>query len=237
MGDILDFYEKARSELDTIEFSDQKLAELTGRREESYRGAAALADRLTRTRKKAFEAFSAEITASLQFLNMPGIRLTLALEKAALGPMGQDDLEFYISTNPGEAPKPLAKIASGGELSRIMLAIKSVMAEKDHIPTVIYDEIDTGVSGLAAGRIGQKLKETADSGHQVICITHTAQIAAYAKSHLLIEKAVENDRTYTSVRALGEEERVRELARIISGDRVTELALANAREMLQLADA
>lgn len=237
VGDILDFYEKARSELDTIEFSDQKLAELTGRREESYRGAAALADRLTRTRKKAFEAFSAEITASLQFLNMPGIRLTLALEKAALGPMGQDDLEFYISTNPGEAPKPLAKIASGGELSRIMLAIKSVMAEKDHIPTVIYDEIDTGVSGLAAGRIGQKLKETADSGHQVICITHTAQIAAYAKSHLLIEKAVENDRTYTSVRALGEEERVRELARIISGDRVTELALANAREMLQLADA
>ena len=118
-----------------------------------------------------------------------------------------------------------------------MLAIKSVMAEKDHIPTVIYDEIDTGVSGLAAGRIGQKLRETAESGHQVICITHTAQIAAYAKSHLLIEKAVENQRTYTSVRALEEEDRVRELARIISGDRVTELALANAREMLQLAGA
>ena len=237
VGEVLSFYEKARAELDTIEFSDQKLAELTERRDRLYRGAAALAERLSRARKKAFEGFSAEIAACLQFLNMPGIRLALACQKVPLGPAGQDDLEFYISTNPGEEPKPLAKIASGGELSRIMLAIKSVMAEKDHIPTVIYDEIDTGVSGLAAGRIGQKLRETAESGHQVICITHTAQIAAYAKSHLLIEKAVENQRTYTSVRALEEEDRVRELARIISGDRVTELALANAREMLQLAGA
>ena len=143
---------------------------------------------------------------------------------------------FFISTNPGEAPKPLAKIASGGELSRIMLAIKSVLAEKDHIPTVIYDEIDAGVSGLAAGRVGQKLQETAKSGHQVICITHTAQIAAYAQQHLLIEKSVSGERTYTKVRQLAQEERVAELARIVSGDKVTELSLANARELLELSD-
>ena len=143
-------------------------------------------------------------------------------------------MEFLISTNPGEQPKPLAKIASGGELSRIMLAIKSVMSDKDRIPTVIYDEIDAGMSGMAAGRVGQKLLETAHSGHQVICITHTAQIAACAQNHLLIEKTVREGRTYTEVHPLSQQERVHELARIISGDRITELALANAKEMLQL---
>jgi len=235
IADINAFGAKARSELDTIEFSDQRLGELTEQRTKVRARAQALADKLSAARQKAFAAFRGEIADSLQFLNMPGIRLTLSAQKTVLGPGGQDALEFYISTNPGEEPKPLAKIASGGELSRIMLAIKSVMAEKDQIPTVIYDEIDAGVSGLAAGRIGQKLRETAASGHQVICITHTAQIAAYAQTHLLIEKAVKNERAYTSVRALEEQQRVQELARIISGDRITELALANAREMLQLA--
>src|SRR5699024_9772635 len=135
--------------------------------------------------------------------------------------------------NPGEEPKPLAKIASGGELSRILLAVKSALADKDEISTVIYDEIDTGVSGLAAGRIGEKLKQTSQ-GRQVICITHTAQIAALADEHLLIQKKVENDRTFTEIQSLNEEQRVRELARIISGDHITEIALANAREMRQL---
>ena len=162
---------------------------------------------------------------------MPGVRFTLQHSRGPLAGTGQDTVEFYISANPGEAPKPLAKIASGGELSRIMLALKSALAEKDDIPTIIYDEIDTGVSGLAAGRIGQKLRQTA-RGRQVICITHTAQIAAQADSQLLIQKNVQAERTYTEIFPLDEEGRVREVARIISGDQITELSLANAREML-----
>ena len=129
--------------------------------------------------------------------------------------------------------KSLAKIASGGELSRILLAVKSALADKDEIGTVIYDEIDTGVSGLAAGRIGEKLKQTSQ-GRQVICITHTAQIAAFADEHLLIQKHVRGDRTFTEIHSLDESQRVKELARIISGDNITEIALANAREMMQI---
>ena len=145
---------------------------------------------------------------------------------------GQDNIEFLISTNPGEEPKPLAKIASGGELSRIMLAFKSALADKDAISTVIYDEIDTGVSGLAAGRIGQKLKQTA-SGHQVLCITHTPQIAAFADNQLLIEKKVRDNRTFTEIHPLDLDGRVQVLARMISGDKVTDLSLANARELIE----
>ena len=141
-------------------------------------------------------------------------------------------MEFLISTNPGEDPKPLAKIASGGELSRIMLAFKSALAEKDAIPTVIYDEIDTGVSGMAAGRIGKLLHDTA-AGHQVLCITHTPQVAAFADNQLLIQKNVRNGRTYTQIHTLDLEGRVRALASMISGDNVTDLSLANAREMIE----
>ncbi len=237
VADIEAYYENALQELETIEFADQKLEELQQRCALLQEKATACAAQLTAARKKAFDAFSAAIMASLRFLNMPNIKFSLITEQTKLGPMGADAMEFFISTNPGEEPKPLAKIASGGELSRIMLAIKSVLAEKDHIPTVIYDEIDAGVSGLAAGRVGQKLQETAKSGHQVICITHTAQIAAYAQQHLLIEKSVTGERTYTKVRQLAKEERVAELARIVSGDKVTELSLANARELLELSDA
>ena len=236
VGEILEFQAKAKAELETIEFSDQKLEELNVQLDRTRQQLQKLADRLTKLRKDAFVRFGGEIESSLKFLNMPGIRLTLSHQKVSCGPSGQDDLEFLISTNPGEPPKPLAKIASGGELSRIMLAIKSVMAEKDRIPTVIYDEIDAGVSGMAAGRVGQKLLETAHSGHQVICITHTPQIAACAENHLLIEKTVADGRTYTKLRSLQTDERVAELARIISGDRITPLALANAREMLELGE-
>ena len=169
-------------------------------------------------------------------MNMPGIRFALKHHTGALGPTGQDTVEFYISTNPGEEPKPLAKIASGGELSRIMLAVKSALAEKDALGTVIYDEIDTGVSGLAAGRIGEMLHKTA-GGRQVICITHTAQIAAQADTHLLIEKTVHDGRTYTQIRALDIPGRQQELARMISGDKVTPIALENAREMLRMRNA
>ena len=237
VADIEAYYEKAMQELETIEFADQKLEELQQRCNALQEKATACAAQLTAARKKAFAAFSTAIMQSLHFLNMPNIRFSLVAQQIKLGPAGGDAMEFFISTNPGEEPKPLAKIASGGELSRIMLAIKSVLAEKDHIPTVIYDEIDAGVSGLAAGRVGKKLQETANSGHQVICITHTAQIAAYAQQHLLIEKSVTGERTYTKVRQLEKEERVAELARIVSGDKVTELSLANARELLDLSDA
>ena len=169
--------------------------------------------------------------ASCTFLNMPGVRFVLRHSRGPLAGSGQDTLEFYISPNPGEEPKPLAKIASGGELSRIMLALKGALAEKDELGTVIYDEIDTGVSGSAAGRIGQTLKKTS-AGRQVICVTHTAQIAAQADRHLLIQKSVEGERTFTRLYPLEGEDRVQELARIISGDQITPISLANAREML-----
>ena len=163
---------------------------------------------------------------------MPGIRFALRHSKGPLSSHGQDTVEFLISANPGEEPKPLAKIASGGELSRIMLAFKSALAERDALPTVIYDEIDTGVSGLAAGRIGQLLHQTA-GGRQVLCITHTPQVAAFADNQLLIQKNVRGDRTYTEIHTLDLEGRVRALARMISGDKVTELSLANARELIE----
>ena len=236
MQDILAYLDAATAELDGIETGAQRLDELYDRQAALYDKAKALADALTQTRLEAFERFNAQITDALRFLNMPGIRFTLSHKKGPLAGSGQDSVEFNISTNPGEEPKPLAKIASGGELSRIMLAVKSALADKDDIGTVIYDEIDTGVSGLAAGRIGEKLKQTAQ-GRQVICITHTAQIAAQADNHLLIRKNVSEDRTYTEIDALSGEGRVQELARMISGDKITELALANAREMLRMAKA
>ena len=234
--DILAYLDAATAELDGIETGAQRLDELYDRQAALYDKAKALADALTQTRLEAFERFNAQITDALRFLNMPGIRFTLSHKKGPLAGSGQDSVEFNISTNPGEEPKPLAKIASGGELSRIMLAVKSALADKDDIGTVIYDEIDTGVSGLAAGRIGEKLKQTAQ-GRQVICITHTAQIAAQADNHLPIRKNVSEDRTYTEIDALSGEGRVQELARMISGDKITELALANAREMLRMAKA
>ena len=189
------------------------------------------AEALTQTRLRAFEELNKRISGTLDFLNMPGVRMTLRHTRGPLASHGQDSIEFYISTNPGEAPKPLAKIASGGELSRITLAIKNAMADKDAVPTVIYDEIDSGVSGKAASRIGEVLRQSAE-GHQILCITHTAQIAALADCHLLIQKNITNERTYTEIHPLDENGRVEALARLISGDHVTELSLANAREML-----
>ena len=211
----------------------KEVARLNAEKQALYRKAREKAEALTQSRLGAFAALEQQLVEACTFLNMPGVRFTLQHSRGPLAGSGQDTLEFYISPNPGEAPKPLAKIASGGELSRIMLALKSALAEKDSIGTVIYDEIDTGVSGSAAGRIGQKLKQTS-RGRQVICITHTAQIAAQADRHLLIRKNVEEERTYTRLYPLDGEGRVEELARIISGDQITPIALANAREMLGL---
>ena len=230
--DVIAFGQHAREELDNIQHSQQRYDALQAEKMRLYAQAREKAEALTQTRLKAFEELNARISGTLDFLNMPGVRMTLRHTSGPLASHGQDSVEFYISTNPGEAPKPLAKIASGGELSRITLAIKNAMADKDAVPTVIYDEIDSGVSGKAAGRIGEVLRQSAQ-GHQILCITHTAQIAALADCHLLIQKNVSNERTYTEIHPLDENGRVEALARLISGDHVTELSRANAREMLQ----
>ena len=230
--DVIAFGQKAREELDNIQHSQQRYDALQAEKLRLYAKAREKAEALTQTRLKAFGELNTRISGTLDFLNMPGVRMTLRHTRGPLASHGQDSIEFYISTNPGEAPKPLAKIASGGELSRITLAIKNAMADKDAVPTVIYDEIDSGVSGKAAGRIGEVLRQSAQ-GHQILCITHTAQIAALADCHLLIQKNVSNERTYTEIHPLDENGRVEALARLISGDHITELSRANAREMLQ----
>ena len=230
--DVIAFGQKAREELQNIQTSQERYDHLQAEKRRLYAQAREKAEALTQTRLRAFEELNKRISGTLDFLNMPGVRMTLRHTRGPLASHGQDGIEFYISTNPGEAPKPLAKIASGGELSRITLAIKNAMADKDAVPAVIYDEIDSGVSGKAASRIGEVLRQSAQ-GHQILCITHTAQIAALADCHLLIQKNVENDRTYTEIHPLDTEGRVEALARLISGDHVTELSRANAREMLQ----
>ena len=230
--DVIAFGQKAREELQNIQTSQERYDHLQAEKRRLYAQAREKAEVLTQTRLRAFEELNKRISGTLDFLNMPGVRMTLRHTRGPLASHGQDGIEFYISTNPGEAPKPLAKIASGGALSRITLAIKNAMADKDAVPTVIYDEIDSGVSGKAASRIGEVLRQSAQ-GHQILCITHTAQIAALADCHLLIQKNVENDRTYTEIHPLDTEGRVEALARLISGDHVTELSRANAREMLQ----
>ena len=229
--DILAFGERARKELEMIQSSQERVEHLQKEQRRLYTLAREKAEALTQTRLKAFDELNKRISGTLDFLNMPGVRMTLRHSRGPLASHGQDSIEFYISTNPGEAPKPLAKIASGGELSRITLAIKNAMADKDAVPTVIYDEIDSGVSGKAASRIGEVLRQSAE-GHQILCITHTAQIAALADCHLLIQKNITNERTYTEIHPLDENGRVEALARLISCDHVTELSLANAREML-----
>ena len=230
--ELLAWREAAAAELENFQSSGQKIAELKTQVQALYADAKKAAEALTQSRLKGFTAMNKEMRAALEFLNMPGIRFALKHARGPLSSHGQDTVEFLISTNPGEDPKPLAKIASGGELSRIMLAFKSALADRDALPTVIYDEIDTGVSGLAAGRIGQLLHQTA-AGHQVLCITHTPQVAAFADNQLLIQKNVRDDRTFTEIHTLDMNGRVEVLARMISGDKVTELSLANARELIE----
>ncbi len=230
--DLLARCEADEQELETIQTSDEKIAEYKAQTQTLYRQAKEAAEALTQSRLKGFTAMNRQMKQALEFLNMPGIRFALRHAKGPLSSHGQDQVEFLISTNPGEEPKPMAKIASGGELSRIMLAFKSALADRDALPTVIYDEIDTGVSGLAAGRIGQLLHQTA-SGHQVLCITHTPQVAAFADNQLLIQKNVRDGRTFTEIHTLDMDGRVRVLANMISGDKVSELSLASARELIE----
>ncbi len=226
--------EKAASQLRDIQFSQEIIDELLEQERQLLPKLAQAADELTSARHQCARTFLSRIKGELEFLNMPNVKLTVSAGRSDYGPKGQDELELLISSNAGEAPKPLAKIASGGELSRVMLSIKNVLAEKDQVGSAIFDEIDTGVSGAAAQKIGRKLQEVSHA-RQVICVTHLAPVAACGDSHLYIHKDVEEGRTFTRVDLLTEEQRIHEIARIISGEDITDTALNNAKEMLELA--
>ena len=229
--DMLYYLDDAVKKRAAFENSEEELAKLNAQYDDVFNQTVALAEKLSEQRKAAAEKLGAEICKQLEFLDMPKIKFTTSFEKGNLSANGWDKIEFLIATNVGESAKPLAKIASGGELSRIMLAIKSIIAQKDSIDTLIFDEIDTGVSGKASRKIGLKLKELGVFT-QVICVTHSAQIASVADSHFLIEKNVENDRTYTDVTVLDYDGRKNELARIMGGINATASLLQSAEELL-----
>ena len=229
--EMLEFLEKARTELNDTEFSDKKAAELSTLLDDATERLIALADELTAARKKAAAEFEKQVCDILSYLNMPDVRFTVQFGKGRYTKRGCDTAEFMISANRGESVKPLCKIASGGELSRVMLAIKSVLLGRDPVGTMIFDEIDTGISGYTAGKVGTQLKKVAEN-RQVICVTHLAQIAAMADTHLLIEKKAEKDRTFTSVSPLLYEQRINEIARIMSGTQMTENLYNSAKELL-----
>jgi len=230
---MLAYYEKAKQELDSIEFSEERLAELHKQEKILSAKARELAEKLTDARKKAAARFEQNVSAELSYLDMPNARFEVRFEISELSPDGQDVLEFYISTNAGEPLKPLVKIASGGELSRIMLSIKNVLAENDRIDTLIFDEVDTGISGSAAEKVGRKLKQVS-KGRQIVCVTHLAQVAAYADNHLYISKFTENGRTYTNVEELDRPGRIEALAKIMGGANVTDSIRKSAEELLRL---
>lgn len=229
--DMLYYLDEAVKKRAAFENSEEELEKLNVQYDDIFNQTVALAQKLTDLRKSTAEKLGTEICKQLEFLDMPKIKFTTSFEKGNLSANGWDKIEFLIATNVGETAKPLAKIASGGELSRIMLAIKSIIAQKDSIDTLIFDEIDTGVSGKASRKIGLKLKELG-AFTQVICVTHSAQIASVADSHFLIEKNVENDRTYTNVTVLDYDGRKNELARIMGGINATESLLKSAEELL-----
>lgn len=231
---VLAFLDECREKLHGIEFSDEEREHLESEYEQEKQKAIALAKELSAKRKHSSESFTKMVQHELAFLNMPGIEFVAEMERIPLTSAGCDKLQFLVSANKGEPAKPMSKIASGGELSRIMLAIKTVLSGKDKVDTLIFDEVDTGISGAAANKVGEKLRQVSRN-RQVLCITHLAQIAALADNHLRISKHVNGDRTFTDVAPLDFEGRKRELARIIGGDAVTELQLEMAEEMLQKA--
>ncbi|WP_303823766.1 DNA repair protein RecN [Ruminococcus flavefaciens] len=231
---LIKLYDDACRESMQLESSDSEIKKLTEKREELLHKVTEQAKRLYDHREETAKLFTERVTAELEFLNMAGVIIAVRHEKGKLTVNGMDSVEFLISANKGEEPKPISKIASGGELSRIMLALKSVIADKDSIPTMIFDEIDTGVSGKAAQKIGIKLRELGKV-RQIICVTHLSQIAVMADDHLLIEKQITEDRTETHVMHLDTEGRVSEIARIMGGDKPSELMLDNARAEIKKA--
>lgn len=227
----LDFLQKAKEQLNSIESSDKRIEELSSLLDESTERLINKAAKITKSRKDAAQKFEREVTEKLSYLNMEGASFVVSINEGRYTKYGCDNIEFMIMTNAGDTYKPLVKIASGGELSRVMLAIKSVLAGKDDVDTLIFDEIDTGISGRAADKVGVLLKGVSKS-RQVVCVTHLAQIASYAKNHLLIEKSVSSGKTYTLVKSLSGDDRVNEIARIMSGTDITDNLYKSAKELL-----
>lgn len=229
--DILEYLDKAKKELDEIEFADDKLERLKRNLKKAEKEAWDAALALRENRQQAAENMSKRILSELAQLDMPRVQFACRFTETELTASGADAVAFYMSANAGEALKPLSRVASGGELARIMLAMKNVLAEKDQVATLIFDEVDTGVSGRAAQKVAEKLRSVAVH-KQVLCVTHLPQLAALANTHLLIAKSERDGRTYTSVTPLDLEGRKRELARIIGGANITETTLKSAEEML-----
>lgn len=231
LSEILENSEKWRTELYEIDNGDDIIEELTEKKKEAGEKVKQLAAELTKSRKKAADELAKRISAELTFLDMPDIRLVFDISQDKVTLSGMDKVEILISVNKGEELKPMSKIASGGELSRIMLAIKNVLADTDKLHTMIFDEIDTGISGRAATKVGIKLHEAAKN-RQILCVTHLAQIAAMADTQLLIKKTSDDKRTYTAVTKLDFDGRKKEIARIISGDENDPISLENAEMLL-----
>ena len=229
--ELPEYAEKIQSRLDELIGYDKNRDKLIADCKSAEYAALKAAKELSDCRKNAARTFAKKVKSEMKFLNMPNVELVPEFEKIELSPDGIDRVEFLISANPGETPRPVAKIASGGELSRMMLAIKTVLADTDTVDTLIFDEVDTGISGSAAEKVGLKLKEVSKN-RQVLCVTHQAQIAALADYHYLIQKQVEQGRTFTSVGLLDHDGRKNELARIIGGVNITEAALSHAESML-----
>lgn len=233
-ADVLQKREEWQQQLEAVEGNAAQLAALQQQSDAAREATIAAAQRLTAARRQAAALFEENVCDQLSFLDMPHVKLVVSIEPTALTVIGGDKVEFLLSSNPGEPPKSIAKTASGGELSRIMLALKSVLAEVDDVETLVFDEVDSGISGRAATKVGTLMRRIARS-RQVLCVTHLAQIAACGNAHLLVQKQVQNGRTYTAVQPLEEAGRLREMARIIGGE-VTDTALETAREMRERAE-
>lgn len=233
--EILQFLENAKTQLDEIEFASDRIERLEKQLTSARKEAEAEAEKLRAARQETAKALEARMRSELSQLDMPKIQFVCQFEAIPLSPNGADAVRFLMSANVGEALKPLSKVASGGELARIMLAMKNVLAEHDAVPTLIFDEVDAGVSGRAAQKVANKLWSVA-KGRQVLCVTHLPQIAAMADTEFTVEKRVENERTYTSVLRLDEQGRRQELARLTGGSMITETTLAGAAELLRLAE-
>ena len=231
--DILAYLDKAKKELDDIEFADDHLERLKKNLKKAEKEAWSRAEALRKNRQETAVSMAERILTELAQLDMPRVQFEVKFTPLELTPTGADAVAFYMSANAGEALKPMSKVASGGELARIMLAMKNVLAEKDQVNTLIFDEVDTGVSGRAAQKVAEKLRAVA-AHKQVLCVTHLPQLAALANTHLLIAKSERSGRTYTSVTPLDIEGRKKDLARIIGGTSITETTLKSAEEMLRL---
>ena len=232
---LREIYAQAVREVEAINSDSDRLQALALERQNRLHRVTELAKQLTAQRNNLAQQFSDRVATELAYLNMPRVHLSVRLTQGKLTPKGMDQAEFLISANPGEPPKPIAQIASGGELSRLMLALKSVLADRDAIPTLIFDEIDTGVSGKAAQKIGKKLRMLSEH-HQVICVTHLAQLATQAQHHLLIEKHSTDSETTTEVIVLDRQQRILEIARIMGGDDDSALLLQTAEAALDTAE-